>query len=99
MNPVASQLGVEQNKQLAEAKTTQTTKGGFLDAFTQLLGAGAGLAGVVMGGGGGGGGGGGAPAPSGGRSSASLLASPTPAPSLSPYNLGNYGASLSTSLF
>ncbi len=99
LNPVASQLGVEQNKQLAEAKTTQTTKGGFLDAFTQLLGAGAGLAGVVMGAGGGGGGGGGAPAPSGGRSSASLLASPTPAPSLSPYNLGNYGASLSTSLF
>jgi hypothetical protein len=70
--PFAQQLGVEQQRTFAETTTTQETKKGFLDAFTDILGAGASLAGSIYGmaGGGGGGksssssggGGGGAPA-------------------------------------
>lgn len=66
LNPVAQQLGVEQQRQFAETTTKQTKKKGFLDAFTDILGGAAGVAGAVMGipglGGGGGGGGGGSQA-------------------------------------
>jgi len=51
MSPFERQLGVEQNRQLAESSTTQESKGSFMDAFTGLVGAGAAGAGAVMSGG------------------------------------------------
>lgn len=68
MGPVAQQLGVEQQRQFAETDTTTKQSKSFLDAFTDILGAGAsavgagfGIAGAAGGGGGSSGGGGSAP--------------------------------------
>lgn len=60
MAPVGQQLGVEQQRQFAETKTTTKQNKGFLDAFTDVLGAASSVAGTIMTGmpsGGGGGGG------------------------------------------
>lgn len=67
LNSAGGQLGVEQQRQLAETTTTQKKTPSFLDSFTDILGAATSVAGTVMGfpglggGGSGGGGGGGAP--------------------------------------
>lgn len=56
LGQVAQQLGVEQQRTFAETTTTQKQDKGFLDAFTDILGAGASLAGSIYGMAGGGGG-------------------------------------------
>lgn len=65
LSTVGGQLGVEQQRQLAETTTTTKQNKGFLDTFTDIVGAASSIAGMAMGipgvGGGGGGGGGGAP--------------------------------------
>lgn len=61
--PITQQLGVEQQRQFAEATTTQKQNKSFFDVLQGLAGIGASVAGGVFGlGGGGGGGGGGTPA-------------------------------------
>lgn len=59
MGQVAQQLGVEQQRTFAETTTEQKKKKSFLDTFTDILGAGASVAGSIYGMSGGGGGGGG----------------------------------------
>lgn len=49
LNPVAQQLGVEQQRQFAETTTNQTQKKSFMDTFTDILGGAAGIAGAAMG--------------------------------------------------
>ena len=46
--PVAGQLGVEQQRQFAEATTTQKSGGGFLDTFSSIVGLAAGGASTVF---------------------------------------------------
>lgn len=48
MNPVGQQLGVEQQRQFAETTTTTKQNKGFLDSFTDILGAASSVAGTVM---------------------------------------------------
>jgi len=57
MNPVGQQLSVEQQRQFAETTTNSKQSKSFLDAFTDIIGAGSSIAGAAMSFGGGGGGG------------------------------------------
>ncbi len=85
LGSVAQQLGIEQQRSFAETTTKQETKKGFLDAFTDILGAGASLAGSIYGMAGGGGGGGSSGGGGGGGGPQTFM----PVMDYSVYNAGN----------